>query len=195
VGIDRDSWAASLEAAARIVPGADRARVLAVADVIHGVAEAARMWERVGRMELVLQRGVSANGCTIGELRVDGAFECYVLEDVVREIPGQPVEAWKIFGVTAIPAGRYRVKVSYSPHFQRRLPELVNVPGYVGVRIHAGNSAKDTEGCLVLGQARTADSVQGSVAACQALLPRLEAACDGGGEVWITVLNAVGAVS
>lgn len=81
---------------------------------------------------------------TIGKLYIDGAYFCDTLEDVVRT--GE-----KIAGKTAIPAGTYKVKMTWSPRFKRYLPEILNVPNFSGVRIHAGNSALDTEGCILLG--------------------------------------------
>lgn len=81
---------------------------------------------------------------TIGKLYIDGAYFCDTLEDTVRT--GE-----KIAGKTAIPAGTYKVKITWSPRFKRYLPEILNVPNFSGVRIHAGNSALDTEGCVLLG--------------------------------------------
>lgn len=81
---------------------------------------------------------------TIGKLYIDDNYFCDTLEDVVRS--GE-----KVYGQTAIPAGKYKVKKTYSPRFKKKLPEILNVPGFSGVRIHSGNTAKDTEGCLLLG--------------------------------------------
>jgi hypothetical protein len=75
---------------------------------------------------------------------------CWTLEDVVREAPGQPVEAWKIPGETAIPRGTYAVRVTRSSRFKADLPILLNVPGFEGIRIHGGNTAADTEGCILV---------------------------------------------
>lgn len=90
---------------------------------------------------------------TIGKLYIDNAYYCDTLEDTVRE-PGV-----KIPGKTAIPSGTYRVKKTYSPRFKKVLPEILEVEGFSGVRIHAGNTAKDTEGCILLGL----NKVKGSV--------------------------------
>jgi hypothetical protein len=95
-------------------------------------------------MELkVLRKELTARS-TIGELHVDGKFECFTLEDAVRPV--------KIKGVTAIPAGAYEVVVNFSQRFQRPLPLLLNVPNFDGVRIHAGNTDADTEGCPLVGK-------------------------------------------
>lgn len=129
-------------------------------------------------MTLTLVREPSANGRTFGVLFVDGRFQCHTLEDVVR--------AEKIAGETAVPAGRYRVAVSWSPRFQRRLPLLENVPGFSGVRIHAGNSSRDTEGCILPGLARDGDRVVQSRTAFMQLLELLEAA----GPTWLAIVSA-----
>jgi hypothetical protein len=75
---------------------------------------------------------------------------CWTLEDVAREVPGEPVEAWKIPGETAIPRGTYAVRVTRSSRFKADLPILLNVPGFEGIRIHGGNTAADTEGCILV---------------------------------------------
>lgn len=125
-------------------------------------------------MKLTLKRGKSSDKSTIGELFVDGKFECYILEDVVREKPGVPVSEWKIKGKTAIPVGRYDVAITMSPKYGRMMPLLVNVPGYEGIRIHSGNVAEDTEGCLLTGKTKGIDSVGGSRDAFQSLFDKLK---------------------
>lgn len=106
-------------------------------------------------MILTLQRDTPAGADrTFGRLlSTDGQQLCFTLEDPVREIAGQPVDAWKIKGQTAIPAGRYRVTLERSPRFGPDTLTVHQVPGFVGVRIHAGNTEHDTEGCPLLGTA------------------------------------------
>jgi len=134
-------------------------------------------------MELEVKRGPSLQGATLGDLYVDGVHECFTLEDVAREVPGAPVESWKVPGETAIPCGRYRVIIDHSAHFGRDLPHILDVPGFTGVRIHSGNSAADTEGCILVGQTKEANLIYQSRAAFAALFEKMQAAS----EIWITL--------
>ena len=88
---------------------------------------------------------------TIGQLYLDGEFFCFTLEDVVREVAGQPVEKWKIPNETAIPTGTYEITLENSPRFGPDTLTIKNVPGFSGIRMHEGNTDKDTEGCIILG--------------------------------------------
>ena len=110
-------------------------------------------------MEIQVRRRKSSAYSTLSEIYVDGELVCFALEDPVRERPGVPVEEWKIKGETAIPAGRYRVQIMWSPRFARFLPRLQDVPGFVGVLIHPGNYPRDTEGCILPGTQIAGDAV------------------------------------
>ncbi len=132
-------------------------------------------------MELLLLRETFTADSTIGSLSIDGTFECYVLEDVVRA-PGEKVKS-----KTAIPFGRYKVVLSLSNRFQKVLPELLDVPMFVGIRIHSGNGSGDTEGCLLVGQTRAANFVGASVKAMGVLMPKLTAASKRKEDIWITI--------
>lgn len=102
--------------------------------------------------EFRLKRIKFGDTFTIGQLYLNDAFLCYTLEDTVREVIGEPVSSWKQYGVTAIPTGTYKVILSLSNRFKKILPEVLNVEGYTGVRIHAGNKPEDTEGCILVGE-------------------------------------------
>lgn len=119
---------------------------------------------------LTVKRRASANGCTLGELCYNGKFFCYTLEDVVR-----PTGEAKVAGATAIPAGTYPVTIERSPAFRMLTPRLHRVPGFEGVLIHAGNSAADTRGCLLVGLAKLPSNVKiyKSQEAFQALMGKL----------------------
>jgi len=96
-------------------------------------------------MKLELERIVLKNTYTIGELYIDEEYECDTLEDRVRP------DGVKVFGETAIPEGTYKVIITFSKRFQRDLPLLLDVPMFNGIRIHFGNTAADTKGCILVG--------------------------------------------
>lgn len=117
----------------------------------------------------------TADGATFGALYLNGRFQCWTLEDRIREQVGVPVADWKIPHVTAIPAGTYLVCLTPSKRFGRVLPEVLAVPGYTGVRIHAGNTVADTDGCILVGRTRdvATNTIGGSRVALEALLERV----------------------
>lgn len=102
-------------------------------------------------MEIKNERIYKGEDYTIGELSINGTFFCYTLEDKVRLLNSYED---KVYGNTAIPIGRYKVILSYSNHFKQLMPEIVNVEFFKGVRIHAGNTKEDTEGCLLVGECK-----------------------------------------
>ena len=131
-------------------------------------------------MELELTRSTKTNKSTIGELTLDGVFECFILEDKDRGLrQGMTVSelmALKIKKETAIPTGRYEIVVSFSDRFQKMLPLLLDVPAYEGIRIHPGNTDTNTEGCLLPGKSKSANAVGSSRIAFTALFDKIKAA-------------------
>jgi len=105
---------------------------------------------------------------------------CFILEDRIR--PG----GIKIKGETAIPQGTYEVVVTFSNRFKRRMPLLLDVPNFSGIRIHSGNTAEDTEGCLLTGKTQGVDFVGSSRDAYGSLFAKIEEACDRE-KVYITI--------
>jgi hypothetical protein len=144
-------------------------------------------------MKLSLQRSPSSDKCTIGQLFVNGIWQCFTLEDVIREQPGVPVEKWKIQNETAIPAGTYKVITDFSQRFQRKMMHVLDVPGFDGIRIHAGNTAADTDGCILVGERRIADQdrIANSQDALYSLGLKVQAALDNGEEVTLEILQPV----
>jgi len=138
-------------------------------------------------MKIEVKRITKLPKCTIGELYVDGKFECYTVEDTVREVVGAPVAFWKIPHVTAIPAGTYDVIIDMSTRFKKLMPLLLNVPGFAGVRIHSGNTAEDTEGCVIVGKIKQVAGVGASKVAVAALQPKIQAALDRKEKVTLTI--------
>jgi hypothetical protein len=131
-------------------------------------------------MDLTLRRRWRTADATIGQLFIANEHECFTLEDVERSGP-------KVPGQTAIPLGRYEVLVTFSQRFQRALPLLVAVPHFSGVRIHSGNTAVDTDGCILVGHDRGLDSVGDSRLALAALQPKIAGAIARGERVWLTI--------
>lgn len=119
-------------------------------------------------MEILIDRIWKKDTYTIGRLYIDGVFFCNSLEDTDRGINQtmSPEEIKKIkkASITAIPTGIYRIDMNtVSPRFSKnswlvkncngaRLPRLQDVPGFTGVLIHPGNTAKDTDGCILVGK-------------------------------------------
>ena len=96
-------------------------------------------------MEILLQRIKQYPDVTLGKLYINGQFYCHTLEPAIRK------EKDKYLGA-AIPAGTYSLELTKSRRFNRLLPLLLNVPGFEGIRIHAGNKKSDTRGCILLGR-------------------------------------------
>ena len=117
-------------------------------------------------MKLELKRLERTEKSTIGELYVNGKFECYTLEDVERKE--------KVYGETAIDKGTYQVVVTYSNAFKQNMPLLLNVPKFQGIRIHSGNTAKNTLGCILVGQTRSVDFIGNSRLAYKSLFSKIK---------------------
>lgn len=128
-------------------------------------------------MRLTLVRIANRPTYCIGKLYVDGKWFCDVIEDTDRglddSMPIEEIAAKKIKGETAIPTGIYQVTITYSPKYKRNMPLVNNVKGYSGIRIHSGNTAKDTEGCLIVGKNKEVGKVLESRITYNALYKKL----------------------
>lgn len=131
-------------------------------------------------MKLTLKRKFIGPGYTIGDLLIDGTFFCNTVEDVVRQLPATCPNTpkgrncackEKVYAETAIPAGTYKVTIEYSPRFKRRLPFLHDVPHFLGILIHSGNTAKDSAGCIIVGF----NTIKGKVTNSRATSDKLNA--------------------
>lgn len=153
-------------------------------------------------MEIVLKRIAKKAGYTIGKLYIEGEYFCDTLEPTWRNLLGIPLypcqenkrlgrtscrKARKEKGKTAIPEGRYPVVVSYSPRFHSWLPLLMNVPQFSGIRIHAGNTAADTDGCILPGKNLKAGRVENSRAWLRRFIGRFTEARSRDEAVFITI--------
>lgn len=146
-------------------------------------------------MRILLQRHALKAGYTIGRMEINGRYFCDTLEDTDRglseEMSEDEIAALKVKGATAIPTGTYRIDMqTRSPRFGRVLPRLVSVKGYAGVLIHSGNTAADTEGCILVGENRERGKVLNSRATLESLLVFLRAAQAEGEEIELTITRA-----
>lgn len=136
--------------------------------------------------QMLLSRKWHTGKSTIGELFVNGNWrrECYILEDHDRLSKNKE----KVYGETAIPKGNYIIDITYSRRFKRKLPILRDVPGFRGIRIHAGNTARDTEGCLLPGTTKRSNFVGSSKRAFNKLFKQLEKAKKDGKKITLRVM-------
>ena len=119
-------------------------------------------------MQLTLKRRTFTDNSTIGDLSIDGVWQCLTLEDKVRPT--------KVAGKTAIPPGVYTVVFDYSQRVQRETLHVLAVPEFEGIRIHAGNTAANTEGCILVGYVEDKDWIGASRSALKHLEARCKAA-------------------
>ncbi len=128
-------------------------------------------------MKLRLKRVALNETYTIGKLYINDEYFSDVLEDKVRDFnkDGDLLDKGetKVYGKTAIPYGTYEIVLTFSNRFKKILPLIENVPGFSGVRIHPGNTAQDTEGCLLVGINSEKGKVTRSIATFKKLMVRL----------------------
>ena len=142
-------------------------------------------------MKLTLTRTECGKKATLGELKIDGEHECWIIEDQDRQLENNPDA--KVYGETCIPRGTYKVIITFSNRFQKELPLLVDVPGFSGIRIHGGNTHLDSHGCLLPATSWSRDSDGNPVGinsreAFRRLMDKIETCLDNGGDVEIEVL-------
>ena len=149
-------------------------------------------------MELLLERIALRDTYTIGHLSIDGKRFCDTCEDTDRglrqDLPLSVNQAKKRRGITAIPVGRYRVTLDVkSPKYSKKkqydfcqgfVPRLINVPALEGILIHIGNTAADSEGCILVGRNTKVGMVMESTKTFKALYEVLRKATD---PIYITV--------
>lgn len=136
-------------------------------------------------MKVVIERYERAKNYTIGNMYVDGRLFCNTIEDADRglcqDMSEAQIAAKKVYGETAIPTGKYKVQITYSPKYKRKMPQILNVKGFEGIRIHSGNTAKDSLGCVLLGDKLKAGFVTNSRLRCldfQQLLTQAGGECE-----------------
>lgn len=140
-------------------------------------------------MEVKLERAWRRETYTVGRVLVDGERFSESMEDkdrgLTQDMSDEEIKDAKVYGETAIPAGVYTVKMTYSQKYKRNMPEVLDVPGFSGIRIHSGNTAKDSLGCILLGRNTKVGMVTESRKTCKEFERLLEAA---GGECKLTIV-------
>ena len=134
------------------------------------------------KVDLLLNREQQTANATLGRFWWGNDCLYHTVEDLQRPE--------KIYGKTAIPCGTYRVIMSESKRFGRRMPEVLNVPNYVGIRIHSGATEADTAGCPIIGTGKTKGGVSNSRYASDDFNGRLEKALLDS-EVWLTIRSVI----
>lgn len=130
-------------------------------------------------MKLELKRRHGTSKYTLGTLYIDGHYFCETLEDQEREE--------KIPHETAIPLGTYKVVINMSIRFKRLMPLLLNVPNFEGIRIHAGNTDKDTDGCILVGRESKVNFIKDSRVTYTELMAKLNMAVQNKEQIEITI--------
>lgn len=141
----------------------------------------------MGDLKIKVVRKLGNAKFTEGRMYIDGVFECFTLEDVDRYLE---TGGTKVQDCTAIPKGIYEVKWTHSNHFGKDMPEVLNVPQFAGVRIHAGNDDGDTEGCILVGALNDSmddDFIGSSRVAVDRLYPKIKTAVLAGKKVTMEV--------
>lgn len=132
-------------------------------------------------MKLEVIRDTFTNKTTIGKLYIDGKYQCETLEDLVRPT------GVKVFGETAIPKGEYEIVINFSEKYKKPMIQIMNVPNFSGIRIHSGNKAEDTEGCILVGTSRSKDWISGSVKAFTPLFDKIDTAFEANDHITIKI--------
>lgn len=129
-------------------------------------------------MNITVKRIAKKDTYTIGKLYIDGQYFCDTLEDKDRGLKQSDDLAYitkhKVYGETAIPTGTYNVSLTYSPKFKKILPLIENVKGFSGIRIHSGNTAQDSLGCILVGKNTVVGKVTNSRDTFNALFEKLQ---------------------
>lgn len=138
-------------------------------------------------MEILVKRLYKNSAYTIGKMYIDGQYLCDTVEDCDRglkqSMTPQQIAVQKVYGTTAIPTGRYKVTLTFSNKFKRVLPLVNDVIGFLGIRIHAGNTADDSLGCIIVGE----NKIKGGVVNSKVTLERLMAKLTGQTNILLTV--------
>lgn len=141
------------------------------------------------KIKLQVKRTYHGEYYTIGHIYVNDDYLCDTLEDTDRMLNSsmseEEVKKRKVYGQTAIPIGIYKVEITYSPKFKKKLPRLLNVKGFDGILIHSGNTKEDTLGCILVGY----NQKKGMVLNSRQAMSKLMSLIDKADEIEIEVIR------
>lgn len=131
-------------------------------------------------MQIMLTRNWKKPDYTIGRIFINNAFFCNSMEDTDRglrqDMPLDEIKRLKVYGKTAIPTGTYTIMMTYSPKYKKKMPQVMKVPGFEGIRIHPGNGPEDTLGCILPGDNKVKGRVINSTIRFNQFVSMLEGA-------------------
>ena len=143
-------------------------------------------------MKLTLDRKYKKPEYTIGKLYINGQYFCDTLEDkdrgLTQDMDENTIFDIKVNGETAIPKGTYKVEYTYSPKYKKYMLQVMNVPGFAGIRIHSGNNKDHTEGCILPGKNTKIGQVTCSRATTMQLTEIVKAAIHGGQNIELEIV-------
>ena len=134
-------------------------------------------------------RVIGGETFTQGVMYFNNVRLCVTCEDEDRRLETslEDIKARKVPGRTAIPRGKYKLITSFSNRFQKVLPEVLNVPGFTGIRIHGGNKAEDSQGCILVGKVRTASGIAQCADMVKRVIEEIDDAQELGIETWLEI--------
>jgi hypothetical protein len=142
-------------------------------------------------MDILVERLWKKDTYTIGKVYVNGKYFCNSIEDKDRgltsDMPLDEIKKKKVYGKTAIPSGLYTILYTYSPKYKRLMPLVDNVKGFSGIRIHSGNSAEDSLGCILLGKNTKVGMVTESRVTCNSFYKLIEEAIKKGEKITLEI--------
>ena len=142
-------------------------------------------------MKLKLKRILKGDAYTIGKLYIDGVYFCDTLEDTDRgltsDLTEEQIKKIKVYSMTAIPTGTYKIDITFSPRFKKKMPILLDVKGFTGIRIHSGNNDTHTSGCILCGYNKIKGQLTDSKIVTAKLYAMIENSINDKNEVEITI--------
>ncbi len=142
-------------------------------------------------MEIEVKIFKKAKGYRAGKMYINGKYLCFTIEDedrgLTKTMPLEEIKTKKQYGITGIPLGKYQVAMTFSNRFQVYMPQIMDVPGWEGVRIHTANKATELEGCIAVGLEDSSDGFMGNSKTAYTELIKQIKAVEKKEKIWLTI--------